>query len=463
LDYATDRPELLCELALVADSEQFAQIVPLLQVYGQQSIQSLAAVLGSHVSSGASKEARETLATHQANAAVALMRLDQATLVWPLLQHSSDPQVRSYIIDRCARFGVDPAILATRESVESDVSIHRALLLALGEYSVEQLPQGMRSALLKRVENIFQTDSDAGLHATAQWLLQQWREGPWLATCNAALLSDPQTLVRRNAILKSAQQSTANISEVTAPRWVMNTQGQTEVVIFGPVEFMMGSAGNADRQQHQVRILHSFVLGASVVTLEQYRRMNPDYLRGEKGWNASAGDIPAVRVNWFMAARYCNWLSEQDGIAKDQWCFEIGAGDNDVKLKPDYQRLKGYRLPTEAEMEYAIRANAATDYYFGDAVELLSKYAWYQANSQSRGWPVAMLKPNDFGFFDPVGNGWEWCADWVGKQRFHMKFGAGAQMLGVSVSISVMAASQVHSTKHISIMCGLVVQLQPRF
>jgi serine/threonine protein kinase/formylglycine-generating enzyme required for sulfatase activity len=414
-DYANDRPELLCELVLVADKEQFAQIVPLLQPFGPQSVRSLVAALGARLSSDASAEARATLASHQANAAVALMRLDQAALVWQLLQHSPDPQVRSYIIDRCADFGVDPAILVAREGVESDITIRRALLQALGGYSAKQVPKEIRRAFLKRVENIFTTDPDAGMHASAQWLLQQWRGRPWLAACNVALMSDPQTPVRRIATLKSAQESTADKPAVVSPRWIINARGETEVVIFGPVEFMMGRAENSDRQEHPVRIQHSFVVGETVVTLEQYRRMNPDYLRSEKGWNASAGDIPVVRVNWFMAARYCNWLSEQEGIAKDQWCFEIGPEDSDVQLKPNYQKLKGYRLPTEAEMEYAIRANASTDYYFGDAVDLLYRYAWYQLNSQSKGWPVAMLKPNDFGIFDPIGNVWEWCADWSGE------------------------------------------------
>ncbi len=86
----------------------------------------------------------------------------------------------------------------------------------------------------------------------------------------------------------------------------------------------------------------------------------------------------------------------------------------DVKLKSNYQQLKGYRLPTEAELEFATRANAKTSYFFGESSNLLSKYAWYEQNSESSAWPVAQKKPNDFGLFDSVGNTWQWCADWIG-------------------------------------------------
>jgi formylglycine-generating enzyme required for sulfatase activity len=72
---------------------------------------------------------------------------------------------------------------------------------------------------------------------------------------------------------------------------------------------------------------------------------------------------------------------------------------------------KGYRLPTDAEWEYACRAGTVTSRYYGVSVELLGKYAWYQANGHERAWPAGSLLPNDLGLFDMLGNVYEWCQD----------------------------------------------------
>jgi formylglycine-generating enzyme required for sulfatase activity len=82
-----------------------------------------------------------------------------------------------------------------------------------------------------------------------------------------------------------------------------------------------------------------------------------------------------------------------------------------MKAKEKFWELTGYRLPTEAEWEYACRAGTVTSRYYGLTEALLGQYAWDQANAETRTWPVASLQPKDWGLFDMLGNAFEWCFD----------------------------------------------------
>jgi formylglycine-generating enzyme required for sulfatase activity len=82
-----------------------------------------------------------------------------------------------------------------------------------------------------------------------------------------------------------------------------------------------------------------------------------------------------------------------------------------MTLPANYLDRTGYRLPTEAEWEYACRSGSTTVRFFGLSLELLPRYAWYVRNSNEQAWPVGNLMPNDFGLFDVYGNVVEWCQD----------------------------------------------------
>jgi formylglycine-generating enzyme required for sulfatase activity len=86
-----------------------------------------------------------------------------------------------------------------------------------------------------------------------------------------------------------------------------------------------------------------------------------------------------------------------------------------MKAKDNFWQLTGYRLPTEAELQYACRAGTTTSRYFGLSEGLLPQYAWYQANGQNRTWPIGRLEANDFGLFDMLGNTMKWCFDRYGN------------------------------------------------
>jgi formylglycine-generating enzyme required for sulfatase activity len=107
---------------------------------------------------------------------------------------------------------------------------------------------------------------------------------------------------------------------------------------------------------------------------------------------------------------YCNWLSEKEGIPREQWCYPEDIKEG-MKPYPDYLRRSGYRLPSEAEWEYACRAEAASARYYGSSLELLPRYSWFIVNSQDRTQPVGQKRPNDLGLFDMHGNVWTWCQE----------------------------------------------------
>jgi formylglycine-generating enzyme required for sulfatase activity len=201
------------------------------------------------------------------------------------------------------------------------------------------------------------------------------------------------------------------------PRWYVNGQGQTMVVVPGPVEFVMGSpptevGRRPDEEQHRRRIGRTFAIAARSVTKEQFLRFLPQYIARDMMTSRYRDpDLPIGAMTWYQAAAYCNWLSAQEGIPAGQWCYEADRQGRVVRMRANYLSLTGYRLPTEAEWEYACRAGARTSRYYGESDELLTEYAWYARKDMEHLWPVDRKKPNDLGLFDMLGNISTWCQE----------------------------------------------------
>jgi hypothetical protein len=145
---------------------------------GEQGLPLLAAVLDTKLPADlpSSDDKRETLAKRQANAAVALLRMNQPAKVWPLLKHSPDPRVRSYLIHRLGPLGVDAGAIVKQLDMESDLTIRRALVLSLGEYRETEFTPDARNALLPKLQEMHRMASDPGLHAACEWLLRRWKQ-----------------------------------------------------------------------------------------------------------------------------------------------------------------------------------------------------------------------------------------------------------------------------------------------
>ncbi|MBT6143683.1 formylglycine-generating enzyme family protein [bacterium] len=157
-----------------------------------------------------------------------------------------------------------------------------------------------------------------------------------------------------------------------------------KMVLIPPGEFQMGLP------QHQVTLTKPFILSVYEITQQQYAKVMGTRPWQGKKYVQEGPDYPATYVNWHDAVEFCRKLSKQEGV--------------------------DYRLPTEAEWEYACRAGTTTVYSFGDDASQMGQHAWYRKNAWDSGEKFAHVVgqklPNRWGLYDIHGNVWEWCQDW---------------------------------------------------
>ena len=203
---------------------------------------------------------------------------------------------------------------------------------------------------------------------------------------NPASSSPPPAVTPFDA-QKAKEHQAAWAKHLGRPVELTNSVGM-KLVLIPPGEFMMGEGGDA----HKVKITKPFYLGKYKVTQEEWEAVmgtgsNPSAFKGPKN--------PVETVMWWDCQTFLKKLTEKGADAGGS-----------------------YRLPTEAQWEYACRAGSTGGWCFGDSELGLDDYGWYQKNSEGKTHPVGQKKPNGWGLFDVYGNVWEWCADWYGQDYY---------------------------------------------
>jgi serine/threonine protein kinase len=393
-EYAVDRPDDLYEVVVDGGSTNFSHLTALLSPHKRRVATLAQEELKKRSSAKASDQEIQALASRQANAAIMLMGVGETDQVWAMLGTGSDPVVGNLIVQRMGSQGVKVEQILQRLDVETDVAVRRALLTSLVGFT--KFDGEKKNQVIETLFTAYESEPDAGLHVAIQWVLGQWKTDRAKAATDKMKGNDEQARKR-----VSNQES----------QWYVSSQGQTFVVFDArevtetkpktepdPASQKPASLGPIRRQfavaTNEILFpqIRAFLLEVSGFDLE-----NDPQVRSNRLFYVNQ----QVLTTWFEAAHYCNWLSEKEGIPRDQWCYEPnekGEYGSGMRAKANYLALAGYRLPTEAELTYALRgAESIREYTITNFGGVTTTYWQYSG------------KPTSLGLY--TGTNAEWCAD----------------------------------------------------
>lgn len=319
------------------------------------------------------------------NLAIALLRLGDPSRVEAAMKAIDMESLRGGVIAGFEQFDLPPDWLVKNLADEGqDPVLQRSCAFALALYPSDSISQPLREQVASILDSRYQSVTDPGLRSAMEAIAAAWE---W--TIDAT----QEDLLAKE--FQSVAGDRLTVIHPPSPVWIGSPEGEP------------GRDGNKEALT-PVYIDRAYAIGTREVTLKQFLKYRPDHNYAKD--YAASEDCPAINVSWFDAAKYCRWLSEEEGIPESEMCYpsesEIKTG---MQLDEGFIDRIGYRLPTSAEWEYACRGGAASSRWFGFDPDRLADHAWTTVNSGYRVHPVGQLLPNDYGLFDMLGNVKEWC------------------------------------------------------
>ncbi len=342
--------------------------------------------------------------------AIIALRLGDTSLAKEMCRLQAVPTERTVFIDTLSQWHGDTTFLAELAVTIEEGTLRSGIALGIGGIEIDamgtELPQKWQALFLLW----YQTANDCLTHSSVEWALRNWK------------LDLP--------LIQSSR------GPLDARDWYVNSVGLTMLKIPTPGEFRRTidrSNSVDDQPQNQrdeqidaqtVRIERPYMLSDKEISVGLYIKFlnDPDYPVREGTKKNKITDVtnrlrdysptdahPANAVNWFEAAEFCNWLSDKEGL---ELCYEpFEKRNRQGETWTDWRFIRdanGYRLPTEAEWEYACRATTTTDFSSGDDDTVLRHYAVF---GRSQTMVCGGKLPNGWGLFDLHGNVLEWCND----------------------------------------------------
>jgi serine/threonine protein kinase/formylglycine-generating enzyme required for sulfatase activity len=482
--YAVDDFKVLHELVLVGQPRQFTKMFANYRRFQQQALEALREELAQPFTPENPDLPTEDLErlrlahiARQANAAVALFRLEDPTPVCQFLTVDRDPEALSQFIYRIRGREVSPSLLIksfqellaqpmTDDRQQRQQHYYRlyGFLLGLGEYTLEQLPVQQREAFVADLAQMYGSHPSRAVHSALGWLLRRWGQDEAVRRVDEAPLEYDESGQREWYVIKidpprraadpaaedelndDADDGKATVAETTTeekPLIDLSAPIFFTMIVFPGGEFEMGEPG----ETRKVKVAGPLAVSDREVTWRQFSPIDGDMHR--QMWNRQPSfrkmignrqllpDEPAFGVNWFESVNYCRWLSSALGLDEARQSYAELEFPEGAESRPGWLDLpvntewplrmgrRGFRLLTEAEWEYVARAGTETTYSFGDSESLLGEYCWHQTNSDGWSHRTGLLRPSVGGLFDIHGNLWEWTHDWYTRGSLRVFRGGG--------------------------------------